>query len=146
KVVYDARESAKPSPMWQLCNAEMIQTIPGLVLAFFEAVVLAAISIAISTRLGMLPNLIIISSIYILGHLMPPLVQSSVGSFPVVAFMGQLIATILPVLNHFDVQAAVAGGRHVPWDYVGFAFLYAVIYCAIAMLAALALFEDRDVA
>ena len=61
--------------MWQLCNAEMIQTIPGLVLAFFEAVVLAAISIAISTRLGMLPNLIIISSIYILGHLMPPLVQ-----------------------------------------------------------------------
>ena len=146
KVVYDARESAKAEPFWQLCNAEMIQTVPGLVLAFFEAIILTAISIAISTRLGMLPNLIIIASIYVLGHLMPPLVQSSMGTFPVVSFLGQLIATILPVLDHFDVQAAVSGSKAVPWDYVGYNVAYAVLYCGVAMLVALVLFEDRDVA
>lgn len=146
KVVYDAHESSKPDPTWQACNLQMIQTIPGLILSFFEAVTLASISIAISTRLGMLPNLIIISSIYVLGHLMPPLVQSSAGSNPIVAFIGQLIATILPVLDHFDIQAAVAGGKEVPWEYVGFAFLYAAVYCTVAMFVALALFEDRDVA
>ena len=145
KVVYDARESAKTEPLWQLCNIEMIRTVPGLVLAFFEAIILAAISIAISTRLGMLPNLIIIASIYVLGHLMPPLVQSSIGAYPVVSFMGQLIATILPVLDHFDVQA-IAGGNQVPWQYVGLLFCYTTLYCAIAMLVALVLFEDRDVA
>ena len=37
----------------------MIGIVPGLVLAFMETVVLTAISVAISTRLPMLPNLVI---------------------------------------------------------------------------------------
>ena len=146
KVVFDAHETSRQNLTWQDCHAEMIHVIPGLILGFFEAVVLAAISIAISTRLGMVPNLIIITSIYALGHLMPLLVQSSMGSFAIVSFVGQLIATVLPVLNHFSVEAAVAGGKVVPWEYVGFAFLYATLYCTAAILVALALFEDRDVA
>ena len=32
KVVYDARETSNPEPSWQLCNAEMIGIVPGLVL------------------------------------------------------------------------------------------------------------------
>jgi len=59
KVVYDSREVSKTEPFWQLCYLEMIRTVPGLVLAFFETVVLAAISVAISTRLTMVANLIV---------------------------------------------------------------------------------------
>ena len=92
KVVYDARETSNPEPTWQLCSAEMIGIVPGLVLAFMETVVLAAISVAISTRLPMLPNLVICGSIYVLGHLGPLIVQSSVGQNEFVAFFGQLIA------------------------------------------------------
>ena len=146
KVVYDARETSNPEPNWQLCNAEMIGTVPGLVLAFMETVVLTAISVAISTRLPMLPNLVICGSIYVLGHLGPLIVQSSVGQNEFVAFFGQLIALVLPVLDHFNIQAAVAGGVDVPIDYLAWALLYCVLYSAVAMLLALILFEDRDLA
>jgi ABC-type transport system involved in multi-copper enzyme maturation permease subunit len=146
KVVYDARETSNPEPNWQLCYTEMIGIVPGLVLAFMETVVLTAISVAISTRLSMIPNLVIVGSIYALGHLGPLIVQSSVGQNEFVAFFGQLIALVLPVLDHFNIQAAVAGGKRVPADYLAWALLYCVLYSAVAMLLALILFEDRDLA
>lgn len=146
KVVYDARETAKTEPVWQLCYLEMIRIVPGLVLAFFETVVLAAISVALSTRLPMLANLIVCSSVYVLGHLVPMVVNSSVGKFEIVRFVGQFIATVLPVLDHFNIQAAVAAGAQVPLDYLGMALVYCVLYSSIALLVGLALFEDRDLA
>jgi ABC-type transport system involved in multi-copper enzyme maturation permease subunit len=146
KVVYDARETANPEPAWQLCATEMLGTIPGLVLSFMETVVLTAISVAISTRLPILPNLVISGSIYVLGHLGPLIVQSSIGQNEFVAFFGQLIALILPVLDHFNIQAAVAGGVPVPPMYLAWAGLYCALYSAVAMLLALILFEDRDLA
>jgi len=146
KMVYDAREVAQPEPVWQVCYVEMIHTVPGLVLAFYETVVMAAISVAISTRLPMLANLIVCSSIYVLGNLVPMLVNSSVGKFEIVKFFGQFFATILPVLDHFNIQSAVAAGKPVPLDYLAWALLYCVLYSGIAMLLALAMFEDRDLA
>jgi ABC-type transport system involved in multi-copper enzyme maturation permease subunit len=146
KVVYDARETANPDPSWQLCATEMLGTVPGLVLSFLETVVLTAISVAISTRLSILPNLVICGSIYALGHLGPLIVQSSIGQNEFVAFFGQLVALILPVLDHFNIQAAVAGGVPVPPDYLAWAALYCTLYSAVAMLLALILFEDRDLA
>ncbi len=146
KVVYDAREVAKTEPPWQLCNLEVVRTIPGLVLAFLETVVLASISVALSTRLPMLANLIICASIYVLGNLVPMLVNSSVGKFEIVRFVGQFIATILPVLDHFNIQGAVAQGVPVPLSYLGMAVVYCALYSSIAMLLGLAMFEDRDLA
>ncbi len=146
KVVYDARETANADPTWRDCFLEMSGIVPGLVLAFLETVTLASVSVAISTRLPMLANLMICFSIYVLGHLVPQLVVSSVGKFPIVTFMGQLLATVLPVLEHFNIQAAVAGGASVPASYLLWALAYCVLYSTVAMLFALALFEDRDVA
>jgi ABC-type transport system involved in multi-copper enzyme maturation permease subunit len=146
KVVYDSREVAKTEPTWQLCYLELIATLPGLVLAFLETVVMASISVAISTRLPMLANLIVCASIYVLGHLVPMLVNSSVGKFEIVRFVGQFIATVLPVLDHFNIQAAVAAGAQVPTSYLWMALLYCVVYSTIAMLLGLAMFEDRDLA
>ena len=79
KVVYDARESSKTTPEWTECYAEVVRIVPGLVLAFFESVIMAAISVAVSTRLPMLPNLVICGSIYVLGHLAALIVKSSAG-------------------------------------------------------------------
>jgi ABC-type transport system involved in multi-copper enzyme maturation permease subunit len=146
KVVYDSREVAKSEPPWQLCYLEMAGILPGLVLAFFETVVLAAISVAISTRLPMLANLIVCATIYVLGHLVPMLVNSSVGKFEIVRFVGQFIATVLPVLDHFNIQAAVAAGAAVPTSYLWMALVYCLVYSTIAMLLGLAMFEDRDLA
>ncbi len=146
KVVYDAREVAKEEPTWQVCYWEMIGTVPGLVLAFFEAVIFAAISVALATKLSMLANLIVCTSVYVLGHLVPMLVNSSVGKFEIVRFVGHLLATVLPVLDHLNISAPIAAGTPVPLLYLGWALAYCVLYTAIAMLVALALFEDRDLA
>ncbi|QDU57198.1 ABC transporter permease [Aeoliella mucimassa] len=146
KVVYDARESSSPTPDWQLCYETMVSAIPGLVLAFLQAATLASISVAISTRLPMLPNLIIVGAIYVIGNLLPQIVASSAGEIPFVAFTGKLLAVVLPVLNHFNIQPAISAGQPVPYDYLGYATLYCGLYCAATMFLALLMFEDRDLA
>lgn len=146
KPVYDARESAKLAPIWEESYIEVVRTTPGLVLAFLETVVMAAISVAISTRLPLLANFAICFAIYTLGHLTPLLVQSAVGNLPPVAFMGIFISAVLPVLEAFNIQAAVAAGREVPYTYMGWALVYCCLYSLVAMLLALILFEDRDLA
>lgn len=146
KVVYDARESSKEAPAWRECADEMITVVPGLALSLLETILMAAVSLAVSTRLGMVPNLIICFAVYALGHLVPLVVQSSVGRLPLVRFTGRLFATLLPVLDHFTIEAAVVGGVAVPWSYLGWAALYAALYSAVALLVALVLFQDRDLA
>ena len=146
KVIYDAREASATEPVWRDCAGEMITVVPGLTLSFLEASLLAAVSVAVSTRLGLVPNMIICFTVYTLGHLVPLVVQSSVGKFAIVRFVGQFFATLLPVLDHFTIEAAVVGGVPVPWSYLGWAAAYAGLYATVALLVALVLFQDRDLA
>jgi hypothetical protein len=107
-----------------------------------------ALSVAISTRLGILANFLICFAIYVLGHLTPLIVQSAevVQAFEPVVLFGQVVSIIFPVLDHFDVQAAINSNRDVPLTYLGWSCIYCTLYGAMAMLLALVLFEDRDLA
>lgn len=142
----DAHETSATQPTAAQCQAEMAQVLPGIVLAFLETTVLVAISVAISTRLPMLANLLICWTIYLLGHLMPAVVNSAVGQYPLVRFMGKFLATLLPNLDDFNIQAGIAAGSSVPLDYLGWAALYCALYTTAALVLALLLFEDRDLA
>jgi hypothetical protein len=146
KVDYDARESAKATPDWQLCYQAMVATVPGLLLAFLQAAVMASIAVALSTRLPMLPNLLICGAVYVIGWMTPQIVQTAAGEIEFVAFLGRLFGTLLPVFDHLRVERAVVGGVAVPYDYLGLAASYAVLYCSAAMLLALGLFQTRDLA
>ena len=146
KVAYDSRETSKPDPSGQECQEEIVQIAPGLALAFMETTVLTAISVAISTRLPMMANLIICAAIYVLGHLVPMLANSALGQIEQVGFIAGLLAAVLPVLEHFNIYAAIATGGHVPLAYLGLAGIYCLLYSCLAMLVALLLFEDRDLA
>lgn len=146
KVDYDAGEASKGDPAWQLCYSTMMSAVPGLVLAFFATVTFTAISVAISTRLAMLPNLIICFTIYVIGNLLPQVVQSSAGELPAVSFTGKLLAVVLPVLNHFNIAPAIAAGQPVEYQYILLAAAYCLLYSTAAMLMALFFFEDRDLA
>jgi ABC-type transport system involved in multi-copper enzyme maturation permease subunit len=146
KPIYEEQTTSTDDITWQQCHYEMVGIVPGLVLAFLETIVLAALSVAISTRLPMLANFIICFSIYVLGHLTPLIVQSSVGKFAPVRFVAELLSTVLPILDHFNIQAAVSTGATVPYDYLGWTLLYSFLYGVMALLLALLLFEDRDLA
>jgi ABC-type transport system involved in multi-copper enzyme maturation permease subunit len=151
KTIYDAREYSTDMEQitWQVCHGEMMQTIPGLFLAYLETLVLAALSVAISTRLPLLANFIISFSVYVLGHLTPLMVQSQsiADNVPApVVFLAKITATVLPVLEHFSTEASFATGTPIPTDYSLWALVYCLLYSAVAMLLALTLFEDRDLA
>jgi ABC-type transport system involved in multi-copper enzyme maturation permease subunit len=146
KPIYDYQEASKGICEWPQCFLEAVNVIPGVFLCFLEVLIFVAISVAISTRLGILANFLICFSIYVLGHLTPLLVQSSLAEFEPVVVFGNLIAIVFPVLNHFDIQAAINTNSSVPYSYMGWSIIYTFLYGSMAMLLALVLFEDRDLA
>jgi ABC-type transport system involved in multi-copper enzyme maturation permease subunit len=146
KVGYDARESAAEAPALEQRWIAMGQIIPGVVLIFFETTVLAALSVAISTRLPMVVNMVACFTIFVIGHLTPVLVGTGVLRIPQVEFMAKLIATVLPSLEAFNSQIAVAKDAVVPPHYLALSGLYCAAFSTAAILLAFILFEDRDLA
>ena len=146
KAGYDARESAETPPTAEEKKAEVIQIVPGIVLTYFQVVVLTALSVAISTRLPMLVNVVVCLAVFLLGHLAPVLVAASQGSFELVEFMAKLIEVVLPALEFFNVSSAVATGSTIPIAFVAWNLVYCILYSTIGILLAFVLFEDRDLA
>jgi ABC-type transport system involved in multi-copper enzyme maturation permease subunit len=146
KVGYDSRETAAPDPDTAYKMVTTFKVIPGLLLIFCEISVLTAISVAISTRVPMVVNMVTCFTIFVVGHLTSLLVERNVRGLEMVQFVARLIATGLPNLEHFNTQAAVATGTLVPPSYLGNAALYAAAFSAAAILLAFILFEDRDLA
>jgi ABC-type transport system involved in multi-copper enzyme maturation permease subunit len=149
KYAYDLRESAGGIAENSKRLAQVMQILPGLVLGFFEVTILASISIAISTRMPMLVNLVVCLLIFFLGHLSPVLVEvSSQGQVnELVAFMARLFAWVLPSLEFFNASSSISTGAVIPWfGYVLPALGFCVLYSGAALLFAFLLFEDRDLA
>jgi ABC-type transport system involved in multi-copper enzyme maturation permease subunit len=149
KYAYDLRESAGGLPDASKQWAQVMQVMPGLVLGFFEVTVLTSISVAISTRLPMLANLVVCILIFFLGHLSPVLVEvASQGQVnELIGFMAKLFSLALPSLEFFNAGPSISTGAVIPWaGYVLPALGYCVLYSGAALLFAFLLFEDRDLA
>ncbi len=146
KPIYEARENSKTLPIWQECHLEMIRTIPGLVMAFMQSVVLMAVSVALATRLPQLANLAVCFAIYVIGNLTTSLVSSTQEGFEIVKFVASLVATIIPILEHFSLQAAIDADRPITMSLLSGNLIYCLLYVMLAMFLALLLFEDRDLA
>ena len=146
KTGYDAKESVAEIPkMYQRIGA-MLQILPAIFLIVCEIAVICAVSVALSTRLPFLVNIVTCVAIFVVGHLSPILVQQGVLKVEFVDFMAKLIATVLPSLEVFNVQASVATGTIVPAQYLGLSLVYCLCYCGVALLLGFIMFEDRDLA
>jgi ABC-type transport system involved in multi-copper enzyme maturation permease subunit len=139
--------------------SDALESLPGLVLGFCKVMVLLAIAVSLATRVPMVVNLVTCLVIYLLGHLMPVLVQigrhrnildpsSPVGQM--LYFMAQLFEVLLPGMEFFGVGTMLATDTSVASPaylmYVGAVVLYGLVYTAIVLLFGLILFEDRDLA
>jgi ABC-type transport system involved in multi-copper enzyme maturation permease subunit len=58
--------------------------------------------------------------------------------------MFRAISYVLPNLDNFNVMGAVVHGRGVPGAMVGLATVYALVYCAVVLAAAAAVFSRRN--
>ena len=164
KVGYDQREMSKAVSDWfqkreliggiqlPLPNPERLavvtQVLPGIILSFFQVCVLAAISVAIATRVPMVVNLVVCFAVFVVGNLTPMMVAQgrTVIQSEYVIFIARLIATVLPSLEAFNIYAAIATGHNVPPSYLGMGLVYGAAYVAAMILVAFILFEDRDLA
>jgi ABC-type transport system involved in multi-copper enzyme maturation permease subunit len=145
KVGYASRESANPDPESSFKLTIMLNTIPGLILSFFEICVLTSVSVAISTRVPMVVNMVTCFAIFVVGHVTSVMVERGVLHLEVVQFTARLIATALPNLELFKTEAA-STGMFVPPPYLGYAALYCAAFSIAAIFLAFILFEDRDLA
>ena len=146
KPLYDARETSTGMTGWALGLEEIMTTIPVLGLYFMQTMVIAAVAVALATRLPLLANFITCFVVYVIGNLTSPLVASTEGNNPLVGFVGKLIAVIVPNLNVFNVQSAVDAGNPIPVIYLAGAFNYLVCFAIAIWMLAMLLFEDRDLA
>jgi len=132
--------------------------IPALVLKWFQISVLAAVSVAISTRVSLVVNLPVVIFIYIAGNLTRFLFPLEGQSFPakVIAYIA---STVLPYLENFDLNSRTVfqrlavgtfasdptAGHLMPiWGYVAMAFSYAAAYSFFALTAGMLLFQNRE--
>lgn len=144
---YVAKETVD-RPTLQQGVDQMVSVLPGLVLTYFQVAVLCALSVAFSTRFPLHLNVSACIVIYLIGHLAPLLVQaSSQQQFQGVQFMARFFATVLPNLEFFNVGPAISTDVMVPWvGYVLPCLVYSALFTTIALLLALLMFEDRDLA
>jgi ABC-type transport system involved in multi-copper enzyme maturation permease subunit len=54
------------------------------------------------------------------------------------------VGWVVPAFSIFDVKAAVVHGQHVPLALVGWRLLYALVYSAVTVGAAVAVFSRRE--
>lgn len=132
--------------------------IPALILDWLQISVLAAVGVAISTRVSLVVNLPIVIFIYIAGNLTRFLFPLE-GQPLITKFLAMLLGTILPYLGIFDLSHIVIYQRlnvgqfaNDPsarllsdvWKYVGVAFLYAAAYSFFALTVGMWSFKTRE--
>ena len=116
--------------------------VPLAVLILFALWILAAIALACSTRLDVIPTLAICSALFLVGLMSDYLFgrPADHGSW-----WGTVLYTIMPNWQNFWLADALDSGHSTfHWRYVGKAFVYAACYIGATLAAAVVLFEERE--
>ena len=132
--------------------------IAELVLKWLQIAVLAAVGVALSTRVSLVVNLPVVIFIYIAGNLTRFLYPLEGQGFAVKA-LAYVVTTVLPYLENFDLSGATLYKRiaiyqfaedrsavqlAAIWKYVAWAVGYAAVYIFFALTAGLWLFHNRE--
>jgi ABC-type transport system involved in multi-copper enzyme maturation permease subunit len=116
--------------------------LPAGILILFALWILAALAIACSTRLDIIPTLAICSAFFLVGLMSDYFFgrRAETGSW-----WASTLYTIVPNWQLFWLADALATGKDTfHWDYVGKAFIYMVGYAGATLAVGTALFEERE--
>ena len=126
--------------------------LPAAFLILMALWILAAVALACSTRLDMIPTLAICTAVFLVGlmsdylfgrrlddQIADPSIWQTLGRW-----VSSVLYTIVPNWQLFWLSDALEKGRTIPWSYVGKAMAYVVGYLGAALAFAMLLFEDRE--
>ena len=118
---------------WRLISAS--------VLILFAVLILTALALACSTRLELLPTLVICSGVLFLGLMSDWLFLGRVEGG---SWWASILYTVTPNWQNFWLADVLEGDGTIPTRYIGQAFGYLVGYVGATLSVALWLFEDRE--
>ena len=116
--------------------------VPAAVLILFALWILAALALACSTRLDLIPTLAVCSAFFLMGIMSDYLFGRPAAQG---AWWASVLYTVTPNWQLFWLADVLETGKNVfLWGYVGKAFAYVVGYAGAALSAAVLLFEERE--
>lgn len=117
------------------------QLLIGLLLLYESVLILTAVAIACSTRLGQIMTIVVSAGVFLLG-----IVNNAVfGRFASESTFAAVMFRITPNLQFFWPGDALLQGNDFTAPYVLMASVYSVIWIGVALALAIALFQTRDV-
>jgi ABC-type transport system involved in multi-copper enzyme maturation permease subunit len=117
----------------------------AVVLIMGELALVTAVALLFSTFSSPLLSALLTLGLWVAGHFNADLRQfEQVVDQPVVAWIARALYYVLPNLAPFNVRAEVVYGMPVSFAHVGYTLLYAAIYIAALLTAAVAIFRRRD--
>lgn len=132
-----------------------VQLLYGLVLVFEAVLVLTAVAVAASTRLGQVMTLVVATGVFLLGLVSNGVFGTIVHDFPVGTATGPLDAVgrslawllyaVTPNLQFLWPADAIVNGNDFTPQYLLTVSGYAALYIAAVLALAVALFQTREV-
>jgi ABC-type transport system involved in multi-copper enzyme maturation permease subunit len=117
----------------------------AIALIMGELALVTAVALFFSTFSSPLLSAMLTLGLWVAGHFNADLRQfEQVVDQPAVAWVARALYFLLPNLAPFNVRAEVVYGVPVAASHVGFTLLYAAIYIAALLVAAIAIFRRRD--
>jgi ABC-type transport system involved in multi-copper enzyme maturation permease subunit len=130
--------------MGQLAHVDW-RIIPASVLILFALWILAALALACSTRMDVIPTLAICSALFVVGIMSDWLFGRPAERG---AWWGTVLYTVTPNWQVFWLADALDTDKNIFhwqfWQYVAKAFAYVAAYVGAALSVAVLLFEERE--
>jgi ABC-type transport system involved in multi-copper enzyme maturation permease subunit len=114
------------------------QLIVALVLTVPAVLVLTAVAVAVSTRLGQVMTLLVCTAVFVAGSAYEPLFGAYADA------VNRMVGWAFPKLTYFYALDALTLGKDIPLDYVAGAAGYAALYVGAALAVGVALFQGRQ--
>jgi ABC-type transport system involved in multi-copper enzyme maturation permease subunit len=127
---------------WRMSQASL--------LLLFALWILAAVALACSTRLEMIPTLAVCTAVFLIGlmsdYLFGRTAEAHAAGFWGMArgWISSVLYAVTPNWQLLWLSDALEKGRTIPWSYVAKAFGYVAAYLGAALAAAILFFEDRE--
>jgi ABC-2 type transport system permease protein len=117
------------------------RVVPASVLILMALLILAALALACSTRLDLVPTLAVCSSLFLLGLMSDYFwgTRAKAGSW-----WASVLYTVTPNWQLFWMADALDEKSQIPLAYLGKALGYTVCYIGAILAVALVMFEDRE--
>lgn len=119
--------------------------IKTIILSYELVAIITAISLALSIFLPIAFNAVVCFFVYAAGHLSPYVCGRLIEKGGVGQLIGNIMYSILPNLENFNVSSALAVGTHIPVGYVAITSLYGIMYIGAILFIATIILERKEI-